>query len=212
MYQIWCIYKIDHLTFYQCKGVIHCNILAPDADSISDHLSIKIEVVLSVAADSHRSLTNEADVVRFPKLYWDNFDMFDNYSAYLQKNLDISSQYDPSQCIDTYIDELNHLLHDAATRADCLGKKLYKPKPYRCPELRRVWWHLWDSKGRPRHGAVHQYYKDEKKLFRKVPWDRWQNIIDNGLNYINAALWCLPTKHNERSCRLFCTVHERSSA
>ena len=155
------------------ESVIFCNILAPDADNTSDHLPINMGVVLSVATDSHRSLKHEADNRRFPKLSWDNFDMIDNYSTYLQSILETLSPYDPSQCIDTYIDKLNYLLHDAAARAACPGKKLFKPKPYWCPELsrlrdkKRFWWHLWDSNGRPRHGAVYQCYKDVKKSIQE---------------------------------------------
>ena len=185
---------IDHMAFleHDRESVIYCNILAPDADNTSDHLPIKMGIVLSVATDSHRSLKHEADNRHFPKLSWDNFDMIDNYSTYLQSNLETLSPYDPSQCIDTYIDKLNYLLHDAATRAAGPGKKLFKPKPYWCPELsrlrdkKRFWWHLWDSNGRPRHGAVYQCYKDVKKLFRKVSKGKMQNIIDNGFNSINA--------------------------
>ena len=92
----------------------------------------------------------------------------------------------------TTLRKLNYLLRDAATRAAGPGKKLFKPKPYWCPELsclrdkKRFWWHLWDSNGRPRHGAVYQCYKDVKKIFRKVSRGKMQNIIDNGFNYINA--------------------------
>ena len=128
---------IDHMAFleHDRESVIYCNILAPDADNTSDHLPIKMGVVLSVATDSHMSLKHEADNRRFPKLSWDNFDMIDNYSTYLPSNLETLSPYDPSQCIDTYIDKLNYLLHDAATRAAGPGNKLFKPKLYWCPEL-----------------------------------------------------------------------------
>ena len=174
------------------ESVIYCNILAPDADNTSDHLPIKMGVVLSVATDGHRSLKHAADNMCFPKFSWDNFDMIDNYTTYLQSNLETLSPYDPNQCIDTYIDKLNYLLHDAAMRAAGSGKRLFKPKPYWCPELsrlrdkKRFWWHLWDSNGRPRHGAVYECYKGVKKLFRKVSRGKMQNIIDNGFNSINA--------------------------
>ena len=63
--------------------------------------------VLSVATDGHRSLKHEADSMRFPRLSWDNFEMIDIYSTYLQSNLETLSPYHPSHCIDTYIDKLN---------------------------------------------------------------------------------------------------------
>ena len=119
-------------------SVIYCNILAPHADNTSDHLPIKVRVVLSVAADGHRSLKHETDDMRFPKLSCDNFDRIDNYSKYLQSNFETLSPYDPSQCIGTYIDKLNYLLHDSVMRATGPGKKLFKPKPYWCPELSRL--------------------------------------------------------------------------
>ena len=96
---------INHMAFleHERESVIYCNILSPDADNTrSDHLPIKMGVVLSVATDSHRSLKHEADNRRFPKLSWDNFDMIDNYSTYLQSNLETLPPYDPSQCIDIY--------------------------------------------------------------------------------------------------------------
>ena len=117
----WILYQLETR-----KSVIYCNILAPDADNTSEHLPIKMGVVLSVPTDGHRSLKHEADNMCFPKLSWDNFDMIDNYTTFLQSNLETLSPYDPSQCIDTYIDKLNYLLHDAAMRAggwvrDCLN-------------------------------------------------------------------------------------------
>ena len=59
---------IDHMAFleHDRESVIYCNILAPDADNTSNHLPIKMGVVLSVATDSHRSLKHEADNRRFP--------------------------------------------------------------------------------------------------------------------------------------------------
>ena len=84
------------------------------------------------------SLKHAADDICFPKLSWDNFDMIDNYTTYLQSNLEALSPYDPSHCIDTYIEELNYLLHDVAMRAAGPGKRLFKPKPYWCPELSRL--------------------------------------------------------------------------
>ena len=172
---------IDHMAFLE-----HDHGSAPDADNTSDHLPIKMGVILSVAAGGHRSLKHETDNMRFPKLSWDNFDRIDNYSTYLQSNLETLSPYDPSQCIDTYIGKLNYLLHDAAMRATGPGKKLFKPKPYWCPELsrlrdkKRFWWYSWDSNGRPIHGAVYQCHKDLKNYSGRY------NIIDNGFNYLNA--------------------------
>ena len=92
------------------------------------------------------------------------------------------------------MEELNYLLHDAAMMAAGPGKRLFKPKPYWCPELsrlrdkKRFWWHLWESNGRPRHGAVYQCYKGVKKLFRKVSRGKMQIVIGNGFNSINADL------------------------
>ena len=174
------------------ESVIYCNILTPDADNTGDHLPIKIGVVLSVATDGHKSLKHEANKMRFPRLTWDSFDMTDNYSTYLQSNLETLSRYDPSQCIDTYIEKLNNLLHDAAVKPAGPGKILFKPKPYWCPELsrlrneKRFWWNFGDLNGRPRHDAVYRCYKDVKKLFREVSRGKMRNVIDNGFNSIDA--------------------------
>ena len=99
---------------------------------------MEMVVVLSVATDGHRNLKHEADNMRFPKLSWDIFDMINNFSTYLQSNLETLSPYDSNQCINTYIDKLNDLLHDAAIKTSGPGKKLFEPKPDWCHELSRL--------------------------------------------------------------------------
>ena len=65
-------------------------------------------------------------------------------------------------------------IHAATEEAGCISQHRNAPKPYWCPELRRLigdkkifWWRLWVDNGRPRMGVV----LDSYKYFEKRPDD-----------------------------------------
>ena len=59
-----------------------------------------------------------------------------------------------------HVQQLNEAMCDAAQSAGCVPWRVFKPKPYGCPELsqprdrKQFWWKIWVENGRPWHGAV----------------------------------------------------------
>ena len=182
--------------------------LPHDESNVSDHLPILTTMTLickTISCDS----TEQAHSNLYPPAKWDNYANKHSYNVYLTRKLEemahlkihvVDDRTIQSQ-IDSYIEDINKVIHSAALESGCSAQSKYKPKPYWCPKLsnlrdrKRCWWRMWVDNGRPRTGCVYDCYKGVKKMFRRV----FRQSVDNVMHEHYYKLQNLYTQRNMRS-------------
>jgi hypothetical protein len=82
------------------------------------------------------------------------------------------------------MEKINSAMHEACKEAGCVPNRVFKPKPFWCPELsrlrdrKRFWWNMWVQNGRPRSGVVFDCWKGVKKLFRQASRRNVHRLLD----------------------------------
>ena len=187
---------IDHVisSSYDNKNVSYCEIIPLEPGNTSDHLPIKCAIHIPVSPDKnvsdHELHSNGKDPAH---VNWNMPGFTYKYKETLEDKLSNLPVYSDGDDLDQHIQNINDAMHDAARPSGPQHIKSFKPKPYWCPELsrlrdrKRMWWHIWDANGRPRHGLVYECYKGVKKMFRKVSRRQVQSVIDNDFQSINAC-------------------------
>ena len=200
--------------------VSNCAIIPRQPTNSSDHLPIRVELLIKVC---HNKLDNsKAKQHRHVPPNWGAYQKICAYNDSLKQKLDSICYLDISQCdnisdkqtkIDKYVDLINNAMHDAAKDAGCVPKHVYSPKSYWCPELgnlrnrKTFWWNIWTQNGRPRQGAVWECWKGIKKMFRRTQRICINNQRQTKYNKLNAfyrsknfnAFWKALNKKKSRS-------------
>ena len=176
---------IDHVLCLDrdANNVINCCIIPPDVDNVSDHLPVQCKFTVKCNSKDC-DVSSEERYAYHPQPNWASHHRNVHYNDILCDklqsvttssnlfNLPIDS--DLNDAINKVFSDVSQAIHDATKEAKCVPQKVFKPKPYWCPELsvirdkKRFWWSIWVSCGRPRNGSVFGIYKDLKKRFRKV--------------------------------------------
>ena len=148
------------------KNVTYCQNTSHDPGNVSDHLPVTCIINVSICppnvTSSGRLHTAHVPLVT---IKWDAPGIKAKYFDCLQAKLNDLPLYDGTSTIDHHVQQLNEAMRDAAQSAGCVPRRVFKPKPYWCPELsqlrdrKRFWWKIWVDNGRPRHGAVFDCYE-----------------------------------------------------
>ena len=167
---------IDHVASsdYHLKHISRCHIMPHMPCNVSDHLSVIC--VIKVYISPTKATTCDSFYVGYrPPVYikWDSPGVKEKYLDYLESKLHDLSLFDGTGNIDSHVEKLNAAMRNAAQCAGCVPRRVFKPKPYWCPELsqlrdrKRFWWTLWVAKQRVlmhghqgwnvRHGLCHIY-------------------------------------------------------
>ena len=186
---------IDHVArnVHDLKNVTYYQNTSHDPGNVSDHLPVTCRIIGSICppnvTSSGRLHTAHVPLVT---IKWDASGIKAKYFDCLQAKLNDLPLYDGNNTIDHHVQQLNEAMRDAAQSAGCVPRRVFKPKPYWCPELSQLrdrkwfWWKIWVENGRPLHGAVFDCYKGIKKLFRKLCRRKITNIDDNEFHNIYA--------------------------
>ena len=76
--------------------------------------------------------------------------------------------------VDKYVEDITHAMPHATLEAGCVPPKVFRPKPYWCPELSHIrdrknaLFYVWSQAGKPRAGELYNCYNGVKKMFRCV--------------------------------------------
>ena len=177
---------IDHVASsdYDLKHISRCHIMPQMPCNVTDHLPVIC--VIKVYISPTKAPTCDSSYVGYrPPVYikWDSPGVKEKYLDYLESKLHDLLLFDGTGNIDSHVEKLNAAMRDAAQCAGCVPRRVFKPKPYWCPELsqlrdrKRFWWTLWVANDRPRHGAVYECHKSIKKLFRKMCRKKYKTCL-----------------------------------
>ena len=184
---------IDHICCSKADvdNIQNCSIIEPESLNVSDHLPIHIDFTASI---NPLILKNDFNVHVPPN--WSNHLINKSYCEILENKLgclDLLSDVkdDVAGTVNDRLSAIVSAIHDASKEAGCVPEKVFRPKPYWCPELskirdkKRFWWSLWVDAGRPRQGPVFEVYKNVKKLFRRLSRNFRNNDVLRDLNILN---------------------------
>ena len=160
---------------HDLKNVTYCRNTSHDPGNVSDHLPVTCIINVSICP---RNVTSSGRLhtahVTLVTIKWDAPGIKAKYFGCLQAKLNDLPLYDGTITFDHHVQQLNEAMRDAAQSAGFVPRRVFKPKPYWCPELsqlrdrKQFWWKIWVENGRLRHGAVFDCYKGVKKLFHKL--------------------------------------------
>ena len=185
---------IDHVCCSKAdiNDVKTCVIVEPEALNVSDHLPLHID--FTAVIDTLSPTNNDFYAHVYPD--WSCQEKNLNYCNFLAAKLEglellPPTPTDVASAINTRFSTIVNAIHSASKEAGCIPKKVFKPKPYWCPELskirdkKRFWWTLWVAMDRPRQGTVFEVYKNVKKLFRCLCRRYMNNNVLRDLNVLN---------------------------
>ena len=194
---------IDHAFCLQhdIEDITLCKIIPEEPINVSDHLPVQIDFKLALSCQPlPPRVTTHADLSAKIPPNWSNHERNSRYCALVSeklRNLSINplKNSNERECLQHWVDErlscINDAIHSSAVEAGCVPKRPHSPKPYWCPELsklrdkKRMWWSIWVSGGRPRHGTVYDIFKSVKKQFRKLCRRNGKSVISKDLSAVN---------------------------
>jgi hypothetical protein len=188
---------IDHICCLKSdlKNVKSCYIVKAEPSNVSDHLPVHVDFTASISASAVQcDLSFSTSSYVQPN--WSKHAQNITYSQILAHKLNslpdmCTSNDEVTGAVNDRLHSIVNAIHDASKEAGCVPRKVFKPKPYWCPELSKIrdkkkfWWSLWVEAGRPRQGPVFEVYKNVKKLFRRLSRRYMDNNVMRDLNILN---------------------------
>ena len=186
---------IDHICCSKAdiNNIKECFIIEPEVLNVSDHLPLHVKFTALLNSFTPKTDFNTVHI----QPNWTSDRKREEYCNILAKKLDCldvlsHNQQDVIGAVNERLSGIVNAIHSASKEAGCVPNKVFKPKPYWCPELskirdkKRFWWSLWVDAGRPRQGPVFEVYKNVKKLFRRLSRRFMDNNVLRDLDILNT--------------------------
>ena len=180
---------IDHVFIpeYTVSAMNKCVIRHNDANNVSDHLALCMDMELIPHSDnSDKTDCNINPVPYLPRLNWQDTNYQRRYCELLKESLDQISRstYDLSEInkgsavvfVNNLYNVICSTIHDVTKKCanEFNERKTHGAKQWWTKECtlarnrNRLFFHLWKSVGRPSEGATYNCYKEARRNYRRI--------------------------------------------